>query len=320
MPKRDNVRIDSYLTNYVLGYRNTQFGLINGTPRIPAGAMSGILPQLDDSHFLFEKSGFVRAPGADADRGDFDYNTVTFSAKERTFEVPVDDQLRAAQQSPIDLDEHAAITVAQRLNARLEYQIASLVSTTSDYAGTGTDYVTTGAQAWNGTGNPIEGVASAVSLIVSRTGFSPENIVGVCNYKAFTYLRTNDNVIGNYTSTTPGAANNLSEAQVADALGLGGMLVTKAIYNTAAQGQTESFSYMLGDNAFYLIAAGLDSALMPQAFCAVVEPVVPGYPGAEVLIDRYREEKKKSDIVRGTWVGDFVVLNSRAVHAFTDIT
>lgn len=315
MPKRANVKIDRFLTNLILGYRNEDYVLVRSVPTVTVSKEAGKIPALNDDHYRLAHD--LRQLGGRAGTIDLDYGQISYSADERSLEFPVDDRLRGLQDDPIDVERDATMALADRLRLRMEYNLATLFSTTANYASGHTNAT---ARNWSTTGDPIGDVQDAIATIVGETGISPNSIYGVCSYSLFRHLKSHSDIKAVYANTTPGAsgAANLTAAAVASALGLAGLEVVTAVYNTAKEGATASFSYVFPETHFAVYVKRQPSLFSPN-FAMRLAPSIPGLPrGADVAGDRYRDESIKSDVIRATVIADEIVGRSRYGYLYTN--
>lgn len=315
MPSISSVRVDKILTNALIGSSNEGFIANDVFPIVNPRNKSGKLARIGDSHYRIDFG--QRAPGTPGNRIEFDADQVPFVADEYRLEFPVDDQDVGEYDSPYDAFRDGAMVIDQKLKLKKEQLVASTVTTTGNYAAGHTD---TTLRSWDTSGDPIADVETAKNTIISKTGVNESNLHGVCSWNVYSALRKNAIILAHYTSTTPGAANlsQIGRAQVASALGLASLQVGNAVYDTANEGATASMSYVWGSENFAVYYKASATGLMIPNFGYQLFPNVTGFSGAEVMVDRYREEKLSSTVVRGKMLLDQVVTKSTMGFLFTN--
>ena len=74
-----------------------------------------------------------------------------------------------------------------------------------------------------------------------------------------------------------------------------------------------------GDDDFSVFYKTENPGIMTPNFGYGVYPRIPGLPGAQVVSDRYRDEKVTSDIVRSRLLLDSIVADSELGFLFTSV-
>ena len=192
---------------------------------------------------------------------------------------------------------------------------ATLMNTSGNYATTSVP-----SPKWDtATGLPITNVNTAIENINSKTGVGLSNIHGFCGLEVFNHLRTNPQIQALYTSTVPGAAGMgmISKQAIADALGLASLSVGTAVKNTANENATEVFAAVWNRVNFGVFYKAPTTGIMIPGFAYQVFPKLPGFAGAQVAVDRYRDESRTSDIVRAKIEVDQIIAKNTMGHLFT---
>ncbi len=314
MANPSNVHIDTYLSGILTGYMTDEFALVQAVPKITSAKDSGKVPKLSDDHYRLDED--VRRYGGSYVRVDYDYSTDSYSAEERGLEFPIDDRFRKQYDDPLDAERDATLVLAHKMNLRLEKAIADVFTATGSYQGT--DWYESTAQLWDGTGTPVADALTAINQCISQTGANPMGFYGVCAFNTYKALVTNTDVTSRYTSTVPGAANvaNITPQAVANAMGLQGLYVSGAVYNTAAEDATASFSSVYPDDDFVVFARTENPGLLSPNFLALITPS--GEGGGQPIIEKYRDESKRSDILRVRNCWDILVMNKKLGYMYQD--
>jgi hypothetical protein len=311
-----NARIDTYLSGVLAGYSNKSFGLVNSVPSISSSGDTGKLAKITNDHFRLDYD--QRNYGSTYHRVDYDYSTDTYTAIEYGLEIALDDRWVKNFSDPLRAERDATIVLAHKMNLRLEKAIADAIQSTDAYNGTDW-YDTTTAHAWEGTGDPAYDVGVGINQCISQTGADPFSFVGVCSYNVFNALMANENLRANYTSTTPGAANRraMTPADIAAALGLKALYVSAASYNSANEGATESFSSVMNSDDFVVFAHTESPGILNDWFIAKITPE--GEGGDQPVIERYRDESRRSTILRVRNAWDLLIGNDKLGYWWQDV-
>ena len=300
-----NIHIDSLLTQAAAGYHNTAYQARNILSIFPTTKESGKVAKYGMEHYRLDFG--PRSMGANAHRVDWQAATpVSFSAQEWTVEKSVDDREKALYDDPFNALVDASQVCADKIWLKMEKIVATLLSTAGNYGAT-----TTGGE-WSVAGTPVTNINTAINAIVNRTGVPPSSLYGVCSYKVFRDMARNSEVKNLFLNTVPnaGAIGNLTTTDVAKACGLQDIFCITAVENTAAEGATDSMSNVFGTTKFGVFAKfNGPPSLMAPSFALMMSPQVPGLPGANIAVDQYRDETRRSDIVRATALFDAIVVN-----------
>jgi hypothetical protein len=269
-PTRSDVHVNRPLTNISIAYiqRAEDFIADKVFPIVPVMKQS-------DRYFVYDKSFWFRteaaqrAPASESAGSGFKIdNTPTYFANVWAHHMDVDDQTRANQDQPVDLDRDATLFVTQNLILRREKVFMAKYFVTGLWygyvpSGVRTDFApnVNGNGYWNASGsNPMADVDFLKSSIKSQTGFLPNCLV-VSN-DVFFALRNNASVLDRIKYTQRGI---VSEELLAALFGVEKFLVASAVQNTAQQGQVGSYGF-LSVNQFLLVYSNpAPSILQPSA-------------------------------------------------------
>lgn len=319
MPLPTNVHIDKFLTNVLIGLAEPGYIADQVLPPIGVAELTGKIAKLGENHLMVDFA--PRSKGSRGNQVEFDYSNVPFALEEFRLEHAIDDVWDLPNyDTPLDARRDASMVVKAKLQRKKELLVASMVMNAANYAAGHTDATN---RSWNlpATGTPVTDVQAAIAKIQDDTGAEEENIYAVCSSKVFRWLRMNNEVKAFWTSTTPGAAapGALSKQQVAQALGVREIYVGGGIYNTAKRGGTPVKTYMWGADDFALFYKTPNPGIMSANYGYQIFPKIPGLPGAQVLIDRYRDEGATSEMVRGRLMLDQVVGENQYGFLFTSV-
>lgn len=292
LPTISQVHIQSALTDLSIAYRQDAPAVSDRLfPRVTVNKQS-------NKYYVWNKGDMwraearKRAPGADFARVGIRVSTDNYSADQFALEYTIADEIRANSDAGIDIESTATMYLVDQLNLQKDLSFATDFFTASSGWGSGT--VST---AWDnvGSGTPVTNITSAVLTIKRALGASNQHrIVGLGGTKILNALITSDQVRDRTKYVQAGTYAAL-ESALAGVLNLDELIISTREYNTAKEGRTASYSPVF-DNDFLIVAVPRSAGLSTPAA---------GYTFAwdengrgDMYVEMYREETKKSDVVR----------------------
>ncbi len=258
-----------------------------------------------------------RAPGTQANEiPGMSLSSDTYFTMEHALQMAVTDEERQniPAGSGINPESDAVEILTGKLTTSREIAIRNLVTTPGNYA-TGhskalvaTGNGTPGSATWSisdyadADSDPAFNIETAKRRI-ERAGSPPANTI-IIPSPVMSFLRWHPKLLAKFTYVR---SDNLTDADVIAALGLQGfnVIVPKAQYNTAAIGQAATMDYIWGDAvvmAYVPPAPGLKTPAFGYMFSR--------YP---LTVDRWREEVRRSDVVRTQWEYDLKLIGTDAL-------
>jgi hypothetical protein len=245
----------------------------------------GWYPALDDA----------RAPGTEANEiPGLKVSLDTYYAQEHALQIAVTDEERENADTPFSPDADGAELLASRVALGREYRIYSFATTASNYAtalqavpGTTTGF---GPQ-WDSYNNatPIRDIRVAQRLL-HKTSFLESN-VAVIPYRVMSALEDSQDLLNRIQYVERAV---LTPDLVASLLGLNKVVVPGFGYATNNPGQTLAISYLWNNEvvlAYNPPSPGLKVPAYGYEF-------VWGFGSQAQIVDRWREERRASDIIR----------------------
>lgn len=228
-----------------------------------------------DKYFVYSKDDFfrdeaqLRADATESAGSGFNLTTNSYSAGVWAIHKDVGDQTRRNADPAVDIDVATTKFVMQRMLIRRDRFFASTFMTTGVW---GTDI--TGASAGNGTttrtfwnddanGDPFSDIQDGQTTILQNTGLEANTLV--LSYPVYAALRKHPLVIDRIKYTSPAYAGNVTPQLMAEAFDVERVLVSKGVYNTAAQGATGSYSFIVGKSALLCHSAKSPGLWTPSA-------------------------------------------------------
>jgi len=277
--------VDQVLTNISVAWPNN--GLVGDVlfPAIPVKKQS-------DKYYVFGREAWkpeddIRAPGTVANEiPGFQLSTDTYYAQEHALQIPVTDEEREIVDSPLAPDRDATGLVTSKIMLGREVAIKNLVTTVANY-GSGLSVTLAGATQFSDYANsdPIGVFRTGIAAIHARIFVEPN--VAIIPYQVMTVLQDHPDFIERIKYSERGI---VTADLIASIIGVERIIVPGAGINNAALGQPSSLGYLWGKD--------------------VVLAYVPARPGIRVpafayeftwhgqTIDRWREEPRKSDLIR----------------------
>lgn len=285
-----NVHVDKVLTNISLAYPNNEFVGNKLFPVVPVRKQT-------DKYYIFGREQWVpedsdyRAPGTEANEiPGLKVSLDSYYASEHSLEIAVYDEERENVDSPMSPDTDATNLVTQKILLGRELAMMNFVTDATKYASTNT-VTLSGTQQWSDYTNsdPIKSVHDAIRAFHANVFFEPNT--AVIPYQVMSILEDHPKILARIMYTDRGI---LTPELVAAVLGLKNVIIPEVAYGSGV-GFAMTASYLWGKNvllAYVPSSAGLRVPAFAYEF-------VWGYPGLGAMqVDRWREEKRKSDLIR----------------------
>jgi hypothetical protein len=281
-----NVHIDKVLTQISIGWPNE--GLVGGAllPSVPVRKQS-------DKYYIFGREGWrpeddVRAPGTQANEiPGLEVSLDTYYAQEHSLQIAVTDEERENADSPLSPDRDGTELVTSKVMLGREVAIKNLVTTSANYAADHVQTIVDGPASWNiyATSDPIRDIKAGKSKIHSKIFLEPT--IMVVPYQVMTVLEDHPDFLERIKYSERAI---FSPELLSAVVGINRVLTPGVGVDTSSPGTAVSLGYLWGDD--------------------VVMAYVPPRPGLKIpafgyeftwgtqQVDRWREEKRKSDVIR----------------------
>jgi hypothetical protein len=270
-PTAGDVHVNRPLTQISIAYMQAAEDFVASRvfPTVPVQKQS-------DRYFVYDRADWFRdemkprAPSTESAGGGWRLdNTPSYVATVYALHKDIDDQLRANQDDPVDLDRDAAEYLAQQAMIRREKQwIANFFTTglwTGDQTGVSASPSTNEFLQWNDpTSTPLEVVRAQRLAIKGRTGYAPNTlVVGAAVHNA---LVDHPDVVDRIKyGATPGAPAIVTRQALAALFEVEQYLVASAIETTSGEGAgTATYDFLAGKAALLVYAAPRPSILAPS--------------------------------------------------------
>lgn len=283
------VKRDEILTNISVGY--PQEGLVGNLlfPSVPVNKQSARYYVFDRASWMPEDD--VRAPGTEANEiPGMRVSTDTYFADEHMLQTAVTDEEREVAVAPLEPYRDGTEMVTGKILLGRELVQRDLATTVANYA-TGHSVTLAGTDQWDDPASTPIADVKAGKRAVHAAIFRDPNIT-VIPYEVMSALEDHPDLIDRIRYSERAI---LTEEIIASLLGVGRVVVPGIGYNLANPGQAASLGYVWGNDVLMAYVPPRASRRTP----AFGYEFTWAYPGGKVqAADRWREDNRKSDIVR----------------------
>ena len=291
-PTLKDLHVNAVLTNISIAYRNDAYVADTIFPLVPVPKQSDIYVKYTAADW-FRDEAQLRAPGEEAKRTGWNVDvTNTYYAQNYAIGHDIPDEVRSGADDVYDLDREASLFVTDKLQLRREVKFFSDFFTTSVW---GTDKTgNSDFTYWDtfASSVPIEDIHDGIETILNATGKKANTLV--MGWQVFNELQDHPDLLDRIQYTQTGI---VTEDIMARVFGVERVLVARAIYNTAAEGSTPSYSFTAGKNALLCYVAPRPGRMEPSAgYTFVWNPF--GGAGPQVISQR-RDDARHTDVVEG---------------------
>lgn len=241
MPLLAQVKQDPLMTNVSLAYGPTGHIADQVLPPVPV--------VLEDGQYLvYDKSGYntpeaQRRPRSRYKEIDWTFSKDSYHAEEYGLESRIDDRERGNSPGALALDETTTEILTENVLNNRERRVANLVTNTANVTQNTT---LAGAAQWSDAsgGDPIGVSITAQTTIQAATGMLPN--AAVMGFKVWQRLRNNPKITAFLADT-----EQLTQARLAQLLGVEQIFVGTTLVNTAKAGQTTVLGDVWGKDVLF---------------------------------------------------------------------
>ena len=286
------VHVDVALTNISIAWPNYEFVGNQLLPQVIVQKQSNLSYVFNREAWAVDPGGDLRAPGTVANEvPGMRVSTQPYFAKEHALQTPVTDEERENVDSPFAPDRDGTELVTSKVLLQREIAIQTLVTTAANYPAA---YTTTlaGTTQWNDYVNsdPILNIKVGVRQV--HSGLFTRVNTAIVPWLVMSTLEDHPDIIERIKYSERGI---LTEEIIAAVFGIPNIIIPGVGYDSANPGQSNSLGYLWGKDvvlAWVPPRAGLKIPAFGYEF-------VWGYGGGTPqVVDRWREEPRKSDLIR----------------------
>lgn len=248
------LHVDRYLTTFSVNYvqDSASFVAQRAASQVPVQKQTDTYVIYDRGYFWRDEAA-PRALGGRPQQVGYKVSSDTYRAEEYALEHVIDDRQRANVDDPIRLDENATTLLTQKHMIKRDRTWATKCfspgkwTTEAGGIGSGTP---TGAQFLQfdiATSDPIGVIDQYKDTINEKTGFMPNTLVLGAGVRRV--LRSHPDIADRIKYTQTGIADEDTLAKLFD---VDNVVVARSIYNAAAEGAADNFSYIVDEKAMWL--------------------------------------------------------------------
>lgn len=286
-----NVHIDVALTQISIAWPQNNLAGAALFPSVPVNKQSDKYYIHGREHFLPEDD--LRAPGTEANEiAPLQVSLDTYFAAEHSLSVAVTDEERANADSPLSPDRDGTNVVTSKVMLGRERAMQVIATTAANYA-TGHTAAPVGTAKWSdyAGSDPIGDLRTAKTTVHSKIFLEPN--VAVVPYQVMSKLEDHPDFLERIKYSERAI---FSPELLASVLGFGRVVVPGVGINSADEGQSPSMGYLWGKD---VIVAYVPSSAGLRIPAYGYEFNWRGGSGSYTqTVDRWREEKRKSDMIR----------------------
>lgn len=226
-------------------------------------------------YFVWSKDDFFRdeaqqrADATESAGTGVNLTTQTYSAKVYALHQDIGAQVRSNADPAVDVDVMATRQLMQKMMIRRDRIFMSKYVTTgvwgTDITGSATPSGATQTYFWDddANGDPFTDIAIGQTTVLQNTGFEPN--VLLLSWPVYQALRKNPLVIDRIKYTSPAFAGKITPQLLAEAFDIEQVVVSKAVYNSAAENVAGVYSFVMGKSALLVYRAPAPGLMIPSA-------------------------------------------------------
>ncbi len=269
-PTQGAVHIDAALSMIATAYLQKADSYIADVvfPPVPVQHQS-------DKYFRYRKGDFFRdeaqqrADATESAGTGYNLDTDSYLAAVYALHQDIGEQMRRNADPAVEPEIGATRMLMQKMLIKKDRIFVTKYFTTglwaNEVAGAANGNGTTTRTYWNNDadGDPFTDISDAQTVVLENTGMEPN--VLVLGYKVYKALKKHPLVIDRIKYTSPAYAGKITPQLLAEAFDVEKVVVSKAVYNSAAEGAADSFSFVTGNHALLAYAAPAPGLMVPSA-------------------------------------------------------
>lgn len=286
-------------------------------PTFEAGQAFGVFPKIPDEAVL-EDRDTKRAPKGGYARSDWEFGQDSFVTEEHGAEELIDDNLAATYRYAIDYDRVCAARAQGAVLRNLEKEIADAALNTG--TGIGATAVTT---PWSShaAATPVNDVKTEISTFEDACGLTP-NVLAMSD-RVLRELTQCAQIIDRVKYWGGDDPKMMPSDRLLQALAaifeIEEVVVAKKMRNSALKGQAVSYSKIWGATKVGLYRVARTQDLEEPCFARTFHWSGDG-SSINGVFDQYRDESKRSDVMRFRHQRKFKLLKATLARLLTGVT
>jgi hypothetical protein len=259
----------------------------------------------------------ARAPGAGYSRGQSTFTQDNYVTTENGWEEPVDDEEQAIYAYTIDAELISAKRARDIIARNYEVRVKTLVINTTTWTGSS---LTTGVSTpWttHATATPIDDVLGASKKVYLNFGIVPNSVI--LTWQDFRDVRECAQIVDRIKYSGRDDPKNITTQMLAEVWDVSQVLVGNAVYNSANSGQSASLAAIWPKGSVMVAKVATSDDLREPALARTFN--FTGTGGTpEGVVEEYREEKRRSSIIRVRHRTGEKVINKECGHLLTGVS
>lgn len=247
-------------------------------------------------------------------RSDWNWEWDTYACVENGWEEPVDDRERRMYRRYFDAELLSTRRAVNIILRGQEKRIADMVFNGSNFSAHDV------TNEWDDGSNatPIQDVKTGRAAIHDAIGLEPNTLIVA--YSTFLHLGVCDEIVDRIKYTNPAVQRgDIAASLLAQAFGVQQVLVGGAIYNSAKKGQDASLS-ALWSNEYAMLCVTDASPRLAETPCIGRTFLWTEDSPANPVVESYRDEKIRGDIVRVRHDTDEEFISTACAYLMSNIT
>jgi hypothetical protein len=317
------LHVDRYLTNFSVNYVQDARNFVSNR----ASSNIPILKQTDkfvvyDRGYFWRDESTPRPLGGRPNQVGYKLGEGTYSAVEYALEHVVDDRQRANVDDPINLDENATTLLTQKQMIKQDRTWAQRFFASGKWSTQAAGVASSpGASQFlvfsDPNSDPIGVIDEWKDVMHEKTGFMPNTLVLGANVKKT--FRTHPDIADRIKYTRVGIAD---DAILGSLFEIENVVTARSIYNSAAEGATDSFNYIADKNSMLLCYIDPNPSLdSPTAIATFAwTGLLPGETNnLGGVMERGRDDRAHSDYFQNRMAWDMVQVAADLGVFFTSV-
>ncbi len=287
-PQLGQAKVDKILSQFSQMYRNKVYIAEQILPVLVVKERSGKYAKYGKENLRVYSGQILRAPGTRAASVDYSVSQGSYVCTEKALEKGVPDEFVNNTDDPYEPKRDATAVLMDNIWTNQELALSTYMSSTANLTQNTT---LSGTGQWSDYANsdPINDIETAIETVRLATGQRPN--VFAMGRQVFLKLKYHPDIRDQVKYTNGGQPSDAEMGNFLKAFfNLEEVIVGEAVYNSSVDGQADSLSDVWGKNA-WLIYRTPRPSLMNATFGLTLSDV-------PRLVDTYREESHKQDVIR----------------------
>jgi len=288
--------LDSFLTNFLVGYRPRNFIGDQIFPVIPVNTRTNVFAKIDKGNW-FRQAATLRQVGTKPNEVSYTVSSDTYSVINYALSTIVPDETKDNADQPFAPEQQAAAFLADQLMLDFEIRVQAAI-----IGGVGSSSARTGTNAWSDFANsdPLTDMEVGREAVRYSTGYTPNT--ALTTDKAWLKIRRHPDIVrAIYPGAGVGGTADLQ--QFATLIGVDRVLVGRTIRNTGNEGQADAFSDVWSTH-LHLLYVEATPGLMTPTFGASFRwtgPNIGANGPTNFGIERKYDDDRKVTILRTSY-------------------